>query len=513
MNGPAGDLPLLLWHDGAPQRALRAGAGAGRGLGRRAIARWDSSSCPGRAISPPACPGAFDAWMLLLRDFGTFEFADVAAVRDRLRALRVPRDARDRARDRGARAVAGRRPRRVWGRFPRSARGCANPLLADTYERLTRSGGAHARGADRRRARRLLPRLRRRGDRRRGASPGAGRSGSPHAGVLTGDDLAAFSATLEAPASLGLPRLDGVQDRAVGPGAGLPAAARAARRARARAVPRRRARPLACSSARSSRSPTARRSTATRRRCRWSGCSRPGYATARRALVGDEASGELRPGRGGQLPSVRTGAARGRGRRRADARRHLPPRRRRPLRQPRLRDAERRLAAELARDAGPRLLPRHAGADVLARGGPAGVAWWAGGGRARRCRLRWRCATTGRCWRSARPAATSRTSGRWSSSSRTRSTGATCRRRSTRRCSTRRTSRARSTRARPSRGGSRSRAGCRRTTIAALRERGHDVVLVDDWSLGRLSAVSRAPDGVLRGAANPRGMQGYAVGR
>jgi gamma-glutamyltranspeptidase/glutathione hydrolase len=50
-------------------------------------------------------------------------------------------------------------------------------------------------------------------------------------------------------------------------------------------------------------------------------------------------------------------------------------------------------------------------------------------------------------------------------------------------------------------------------TGAALRERGHDVVLTDDWSLGRLSAVSRAPDGLLRGAANPRGMQGYAVGR
>jgi gamma-glutamyltranspeptidase/glutathione hydrolase len=50
-------------------------------------------------------------------------------------------------------------------------------------------------------------------------------------------------------------------------------------------------------------------------------------------------------------------------------------------------------------------------------------------------------------------------------------------------------------------------------TIDALRERGHDVDVVDDWSLGRLSAISRGPDGVLRAAANPRGMQGYAVGR
>jgi gamma-glutamyltranspeptidase/glutathione hydrolase len=50
-------------------------------------------------------------------------------------------------------------------------------------------------------------------------------------------------------------------------------------------------------------------------------------------------------------------------------------------------------------------------------------------------------------------------------------------------------------------------------TVDELRRRGHDVVVTQDWSLGRLSAVSRAPDGVLRSAANPRGMQGYAVGR
>ena len=50
-------------------------------------------------------------------------------------------------------------------------------------------------------------------------------------------------------------------------------------------------------------------------------------------------------------------------------------------------------------------------------------------------------------------------------------------------------------------------------TVAALRARGHDVLVGDDWVHGRLSAISRAPDGLLRGAANPRGMQGYAVGR
>jgi gamma-glutamyltranspeptidase/glutathione hydrolase len=46
-----------------------------------------------------------------------------------------------------------------------------------------------------------------------------------------------------------------------------------------------------------------------------------------------------------------------------------------------------------------------------------------------------------------------------------------------------------------------------------LRARGHEVVESASWSLGRMCAVGRAEDGTLRAAANPRGMQGYAVGR
>jgi gamma-glutamyltranspeptidase / glutathione hydrolase len=48
--------------------------------------------------------------------------------------------------------------------------------------------------------------------------------------------------------------------------------------------------------------------------------------------------------------------------------------------------------------------------------------------------------------------------------------------------------------------------------IDRLRARGHDVTVTSDWSLGRVTAVER-DDGQLRAAANPRGMQGYAVGR
>ena len=49
-------------------------------------------------------------------------------------------------------------------------------------------------------------------------------------------------------------------------------------------------------------------------------------------------------------------------------------------------------------------------------------------------------------------------------------------------------------------------------TIQDLRKRGHDVKVVDGWSLGRLSAVSYE-GGYLRAAANARQMQGYAIGR
>ncbi len=49
-------------------------------------------------------------------------------------------------------------------------------------------------------------------------------------------------------------------------------------------------------------------------------------------------------------------------------------------------------------------------------------------------------------------------------------------------------------------------------TVQELERRGHRVEIGSDWSEGRLSAATR--DGpILKAAANPRGMQGYAAGR
>ncbi|MET3599778.1 gamma-glutamyltransferase family protein [Martelella mangrovi] len=53
-------------------------------------------------------------------------------------------------------------------------------------------------------------------------------------------------------------------------------------------------------------------------------------------------------------------------------------------------------------------------------------------------------------------------------------------------------------------------------TRAELARRGHKLTIGDDWSEGRLSAVARETAGtslLLKAGANPRGVQGYAVAR
>jgi gamma-glutamyltranspeptidase/glutathione hydrolase len=50
--------------------------------------------------------------------------------------------------------------------------------------------------------------------------------------------------------------------------------------------------------------------------------------------------------------------------------------------------------------------------------------------------------------------------------------------------------------------------------VTALEQRGHTVQVQGDWSLSRMTAASYDPNtGIIKAAANPRGMQGYAVGR
>ncbi|TCL73475.1 gamma-glutamyltransferase family protein [Rhizobium sp. BK251] len=49
--------------------------------------------------------------------------------------------------------------------------------------------------------------------------------------------------------------------------------------------------------------------------------------------------------------------------------------------------------------------------------------------------------------------------------------------------------------------------------LDALRRKGHELTVADPWTVGRLTAARRDADGLMRAAATPRLMQAYAVGR
>jgi len=52
-----------------------------------------------------------------------------------------------------------------------------------------------------------------------------------------------------------------------------------------------------------------------------------------------------------------------------------------------------------------------------------------------------------------------------------------------------------------------------RAVLDALTARGHKAEMGGEWSEGRLTGARLEPDGQIFAGANPRGMQGYAVGR
>src|ERR687886_1722463 len=75
LNGPAGEVPILL-HDGH----VRVICGQGPAPAGATIERYKALGhdlIPGTGPLAACVPGAFDAWMLLLRDWGTVDLEDV----------------------------------------------------------------------------------------------------------------------------------------------------------------------------------------------------------------------------------------------------------------------------------------------------------------------------------------------------------------------------------------------------------------------------------------------------
>ena len=78
LNGPGGDLPAVLWRAGdrAPQVLCAQGPAPAAATIDEYLDRGHEL-VPGTGLLAACVPGAFDGWMLLLRDFGTLQLADV----------------------------------------------------------------------------------------------------------------------------------------------------------------------------------------------------------------------------------------------------------------------------------------------------------------------------------------------------------------------------------------------------------------------------------------------------
>ena len=79
LNGPGGDLPAILWGKDFGARILCAQGPTPKGATIAHYLGEGLKLIPGDGLLATVIPGAFDGWMLMLRDHGTMELADVMA--------------------------------------------------------------------------------------------------------------------------------------------------------------------------------------------------------------------------------------------------------------------------------------------------------------------------------------------------------------------------------------------------------------------------------------------------
>ena len=212
LNGPGGDLPALLYPAATGRVEVLCAQGpapAGatidhyRGEGLRVI--------PGDGLLATVIPGAFDGWMVMLRDHGRLSLREVMEPAIHYAAQGHP------VLPRVAATIAGLAEffRSEWpsshatwlpgGQAPAPWSNLRNPVLADTWSRiLAEAEGKRGREAQIDAARDAFYR----GFVAEGIAAfldGAevmDASGRRHRGVLTADDLAGYGATREAPVTL-----------------------------------------------------------------------------------------------------------------------------------------------------------------------------------------------------------------------------------------------------------------------------------------------------------------------
>ncbi|MGN6578693.1 MAG: gamma-glutamyltransferase family protein [Bordetella sp.] len=78
LNGPGGEVPILFWSERERRMRALCGQGPAPALASAAWFRGQGHSLvPGIGLLPAVVPGAFGAWLTMLRDYGTWELREV----------------------------------------------------------------------------------------------------------------------------------------------------------------------------------------------------------------------------------------------------------------------------------------------------------------------------------------------------------------------------------------------------------------------------------------------------
>jgi gamma-glutamyltranspeptidase/glutathione hydrolase len=210
LNGPLGEAPVLVYS--AQNQRCDMICGQGVAPAAATIARFKSLGLdliPGTGLLAAAVPGAFDAWMRLLRDYGTMSLADLIAP-----ALGYAENGYPLVpRIRDTIATVAELFRREWpssaavylpgGSPPVPGRLFHNRTLAATYRRVlaeaAAGGGARERVIDRARDAWYHGFVAETIDRFCRTQKLLDASGRRHGGLLTADDMARWQAPVEAP--------------------------------------------------------------------------------------------------------------------------------------------------------------------------------------------------------------------------------------------------------------------------------------------------------------------------
>jgi gamma-glutamyltranspeptidase/glutathione hydrolase len=208
LNGPLGEAPILVWSE--TNRRCDMICGQGVAPAAATIARFRELGLdliPGTGLLAACVPGAFGAWMRLLRDYGTMPLAEVLGPAIGYAEKGYPAVARigDTV------AAVAELFRREWpssaavylanGAPPAPGRLFRNPALAATYRRVLAEAGDGGRESQIERARNAWYRgfVAEAIDRFCRREKVLDASGRRHGGLLTADDLARWEAPVEAP--------------------------------------------------------------------------------------------------------------------------------------------------------------------------------------------------------------------------------------------------------------------------------------------------------------------------